>query len=112
VLVTHNIDEAVQGENPGAGRPPNRQALVVGAGRYRQQDAFLPAATNCANYGGAREMRRGPGLCGYLVIWECWRAIARPVFPPPTRVLLVFARHIAGDLGWHTLVSAGRVVCH
>jgi len=51
------------------------------------------------------------GFVATLVIWEMLALlIARPVFPPPTRVLLVFARHIAGDLGWHTLVSAGRVV--
>jgi ABC-type nitrate/sulfonate/bicarbonate transport system permease component len=51
------------------------------------------------------------GFVATLVIWELLAlVIARPVFPPPSRVLVVFARQITGDLGWHLLVSAGRVV--
>ncbi len=51
------------------------------------------------------------GFVATLVIWELLSLlIARPVFPPPTRVLVVFAGQIMGDLGWHLLVSAGRVV--
>jgi NitT/TauT family transport system permease protein len=51
------------------------------------------------------------GFVASLVIWELLSLlIARPVFPPPTRVLVVFTQQITGDLGRHFLVSAGRVV--
>jgi ABC-type nitrate/sulfonate/bicarbonate transport system permease component len=51
------------------------------------------------------------GLAATLVIWEALaRLLGRPIFPPASGVLLVFAAHITGDLGWHTLVSAGRVL--
>lgn len=51
------------------------------------------------------------GFVATLVIWELLALlIARSVFPPPTQVLVVFAREITGDLGRHLLVSAGRVV--
>ena len=51
------------------------------------------------------------GFVASLVIWELLSLlIARPVFPPPTRVLVVFTQQIIGDLGRHFLVSAGRVV--
>ncbi len=51
------------------------------------------------------------GFVATLVIWELLSLlIARPVFPPPTDVLVVFARQITGDLGRHLLVSAGRVI--
>jgi len=46
-----------------------------------------------------------------LIIWELLALlIARPVFPPPTQVLVVFVEQITGDLGWHLLVSSGRVI--
>lgn len=51
------------------------------------------------------------GLVATLILWELLALlIDRPVFPPPTEVLVVFAREIIGDLGWHLLVSAGRVL--
>ncbi|HHH41716.1 MAG TPA: ABC transporter permease [Chloroflexi bacterium] len=51
------------------------------------------------------------GFVATLILWELLSLlIARPVFPPPTVVLLVFARQLPGDLGRHLLVSAGRVV--
>ena len=51
------------------------------------------------------------GLVATLVIWELLALLlARPVFPPPTKVLVVFAQQITSDLGRHLLVSAGRVV--
>ena len=51
------------------------------------------------------------GVVAALIIWELLALlIARPVFPPPTQVLVVFVEQITGDLGWHLLVSSGRVV--
>ena len=51
------------------------------------------------------------GFVATLIIWELLSAlIARPVFPPPTKVLVIFVQQIVGDLGRHLLVSAGRVV--
>jgi ABC-type nitrate/sulfonate/bicarbonate transport system permease component len=51
------------------------------------------------------------GFVATLVLWELLSLlIARPVFPPPTKVLIVFVEQIIGDLGRHLLVSAGRVV--
>jgi ABC-type nitrate/sulfonate/bicarbonate transport system permease component len=51
------------------------------------------------------------GVVAALIIWELLALlIARPVFPPPTQVLVVFAEQITGDLGWHLLVSSGRVI--
>jgi NitT/TauT family transport system permease protein len=51
------------------------------------------------------------GFVATLVLWELLSLlIARPVFPPPTKVLVVFVDQIIGDLGRHLLVSAGRVV--
>lgn len=51
------------------------------------------------------------GILATLIIWQllAW-LIARPVFPPPWKVLIVFFQQITGELGWHLLVSAGRVV--
>lgn len=51
------------------------------------------------------------GFLATLAIWELLALlINRPVFPPPTAVLVVFARQFLGDLGRHLLVSALRVV--
>jgi len=51
------------------------------------------------------------GVVATLIVWELLALlIARPVFPPPTQVLVVFAGQITGDLGWHLLVSSGRVI--
>jgi NitT/TauT family transport system permease protein len=51
------------------------------------------------------------GFVATLILWELLSLlIARPVFPPPTKVLVVFVDQIIGDLGRHLLVSAGRVV--
>lgn len=51
------------------------------------------------------------GFLATLVIWELLALlINRPVFPPPTEVLVVFVQHILADLGRHLLVSALRVV--
>jgi NitT/TauT family transport system permease protein len=51
------------------------------------------------------------GFVATLIIWELLSAlIGRPVFPPPTKVLVIFVQQIVGDLGRHLLVSAGRVV--
>jgi NitT/TauT family transport system permease protein len=51
------------------------------------------------------------GFLATLVIWQVLSLlIARPVFPPPAKVLVVFVQQIYGDLGRHFLVSAGRVV--
>ena len=51
------------------------------------------------------------GFLATLVIWQVLSLlIARPVFPPPMKVLVVFVQNIFGDLGRHFLVSAGRVV--
>ncbi len=50
------------------------------------------------------------GFLATLLIWELLAlALNRPVFPPPTRVLVVFFSQILGPLGHHFLVSAGRV---
>jgi ABC-type nitrate/sulfonate/bicarbonate transport system permease component len=51
------------------------------------------------------------GVVAALIIWELLALlIARPVFPPPTQVLVVFVEQITSDLGWHLLVSSGRVI--
>ncbi len=52
----------------------------------------------------------GWGVVSTLVVWQLlsW-AIARPVFPPPTRVLVAFGQDIFGKLGRHLLISAWRV---
>jgi ABC-type nitrate/sulfonate/bicarbonate transport system permease component len=51
------------------------------------------------------------GVVATLIVWELLALlIARPVFPPPTQVLVVFFEQITGDLGWHLLVSSGRVI--
>ncbi len=51
------------------------------------------------------------GFVATLVIWQLLSLlINRPVFPPPIKVLVIFAEQISGDLGRHLLVSAGRVV--
>jgi ABC-type nitrate/sulfonate/bicarbonate transport system permease component len=51
------------------------------------------------------------GFVATLIIWQLLSLlINRSVFPPPTQVLIVFARQISGELGRHFLVSAGRVV--
>jgi ABC-type nitrate/sulfonate/bicarbonate transport system permease component len=51
------------------------------------------------------------GFVATLVVWELLSlVIARPVFPPPTKVLVIFVQQITGDLGWHLLVSSSRVV--
>ena len=50
------------------------------------------------------------GFVATLIIWEILSLIlARPVLPPPTKVLVVFFSQIGGQLGRHLLVSAGRV---
>jgi len=50
------------------------------------------------------------GFVATLIMWEILSLIlARPVLPPPTRVLVVFFSQIGGQLGRHFLVSAGRV---
>jgi NitT/TauT family transport system permease protein len=52
----------------------------------------------------------GLGLLTTLFLWQllAW-TIDRSVFPPPNKVLVVFAQDILGDLGRHFLVSAWRV---
>lgn len=52
----------------------------------------------------------GVGLLTTLVLWQllAW-VIDRAVFPPPGRVLLVFAQDLPGELGRHLLISAWRV---
>lgn len=59
-------------------------------------------------------MRRRDLALGVLMVLALWQALAwlihRPVFPPPWRVLDVFARDLFGDLGRHLLISAWRVV--
>jgi NitT/TauT family transport system permease protein len=52
----------------------------------------------------------GLGLLTTLILWQllAW-AIDRPVFPPPTKVLVAFGQDILGDLGRHFLISAWRV---
>lgn len=51
------------------------------------------------------------GLIATLIIWQILALLLnRSVFPPPTRVLVVFAQSIGGELGWHFLVSAWRVI--
>ena len=47
------------------------------------------------------------GLAATLVIWQVLALLLNNyVFPPPTRVLVVFFQSILGDLGRHFLVSA------
>lgn len=51
------------------------------------------------------------GLAATLVIWQLLAILLNThVFPPPTRVLVVFFQSILGDLGRHFLVSAWRVI--
>ena len=51
------------------------------------------------------------GFVATLVIWQLMSAlINRPVFPPPSQVLVVFFSQIGGELGVHLLVSGGRVL--
>ena len=51
------------------------------------------------------------GLVATLIIWQVLALLLNTyVFPPPTRVLVVFFESILGDLGRHFLVSAWRVV--
>jgi NitT/TauT family transport system permease protein len=51
------------------------------------------------------------GLAAALVIWQLLAMLLNTyVFPPPTRVLVVFFQSIAGELGRHFLVSAWRVI--
>ncbi len=51
------------------------------------------------------------GLVAAFIIWQGLALLLnRSVFPPPTRVLVVFFQLIGGELGRHFLVSAWRVV--
>ena len=51
------------------------------------------------------------GLVATFIIWQLLAMLLhRSVFPPPTEVLTIFFQQIGGDLGWHFLVSAWRVV--
>ncbi|NJN97940.1 MAG: ABC transporter permease [Anaerolineales bacterium] len=51
------------------------------------------------------------GFIAALIIWQILAMLLnRSVFPPPTRVLVVFAQTIGGELGRHFLVSAWRVI--
>jgi NitT/TauT family transport system permease protein len=51
------------------------------------------------------------GLIAAIIIWEILALLLnRSVFPPPTRVLVVFFQSIGGELGRHFLVSAWRVI--
>jgi NitT/TauT family transport system permease protein len=51
------------------------------------------------------------GLLATLVIWQVLAMLLnRNVFPPPTKVLVIFFQQIFGELGRHFLVSAWRVV--
>jgi NitT/TauT family transport system permease protein len=51
------------------------------------------------------------GFVATLALWEMLSlVIARPVFPPPSQVLVVFVQQIGGGLGWHLLISSGRVL--
>jgi len=51
------------------------------------------------------------GFAATLVIWEILSfLIGRPVFPPPSQVVIVFLRKIGGELGVHLLISSGRVL--
>ncbi len=51
------------------------------------------------------------GFVATLILWELVSLlIGRPVFPPPSRVLVVFVRKIGNDLGTHLLISSGRVL--
>ena len=51
------------------------------------------------------------GLVATLIIWQLLAMlINRNVFPPPTKVLVIFFQLIFEDLGRHFLVSAWRVV--
>lgn len=51
------------------------------------------------------------GMVATLMIWEVISFLLdRPVFPPPSQVLVVFFHQIGGQLGRHLLVSSGRVV--
>lgn len=51
------------------------------------------------------------GLAATLVIWQVLAMLLNTyVFPPPTRVLVVFFETILGELGRHFLVSAWRVI--
>jgi NitT/TauT family transport system permease protein len=52
----------------------------------------------------------GLGVLLTLIVWQilAW-IIARPVFPPPGRVVAAFGQTILGDLGRHLLISGWRV---
>lgn len=51
------------------------------------------------------------GFVATLILWEMVSlVIARPVFPPPSQVLVVFVRKIGNELGTHLLISSGRVL--
>ena len=51
------------------------------------------------------------GLAATLIIWQALAMLLNTyVFPPPTRVLVVFFETILGELGRHFLVSAWRVI--
>jgi len=51
------------------------------------------------------------GVGMFLIFWQglAW-IIHRPILPPPGVVLPVFVSSIGGELGHHTLASAGRVL--
>lgn len=51
------------------------------------------------------------GFVATLLLWEILSLLLdRPVLPPPANVLVVFFTKIGGELGWHFLVSAWRVL--
>ncbi len=51
------------------------------------------------------------GVGMFLMLWQlaAW-LVDRPILPPPSAVVPLFARSIAGELGLHFLASAGRVL--
>ncbi len=53
-------------------------------------------------------------LVGFLMFLAFWQVLAwivnRPIMPPPWQVLPEFVRLLPGELGQHTLASAGRVL--
>ncbi len=51
------------------------------------------------------------GVGMFVVLWQlaAW-LVDRPILPPPSVVVPLFVRSIAGELGLHFLASAGRVL--
>ena len=51
------------------------------------------------------------GVLSFFVLWKILSiVVASPVLPHPERVVVLFLRLIAGELGLHFLASAGRVI--